>query len=95
MGICLGLQIAIIEFARDVVNMKNANSSEFDAATEFPIVALVSEWMDASGNREKRDEKSDLGGTMRLGAQDCHLVDNTLVKNIWKKYYFRASSPSL
>ncbi|MCX7126140.1 MAG: CTP synthase (glutamine hydrolyzing), partial [Gammaproteobacteria bacterium] len=85
LGICLGLQIAIIEFARDVVNMKNANSSEFDAATEFPIVALVSEWMDASGNREKRDEKSDLGGTMRLGAQDCHLVDNTLVKKIYGK----------
>src|SRR3990167_7309761 len=85
LGICLGLQITMIEFARHVANLKNANSSEFDKETPFPIIALVSEWMDQSGKIEKRDEKSHFGGTMRLGAQDCHLVDNTLAKKIYDK----------
>lgn len=85
LGICLGLQIAVIEFARHVAKLKNANSSEFDAETPFPVIALVSEWLDRSGAVEKRDEKSDLGGTMRLGAQDCRLLDNTLVKKIYGK----------
>lgn len=85
LGICLGLQIAVIEFARNVVKLNNANSSEFDKNTEFPVIALVSEWIDQSGSLEKRDEKSNLGGTMRLGAQDCHVVDNTLLKKIYAK----------
>lgn len=85
LGICLGLQIAVIEFARHVANMKDANSTEFDAQTSHPVIALVSEWIDRSGKIEKRDEKSDLGGTMRLGAQDCHVLNNTLVKKCYGK----------
>ena len=85
LGICLGLQIAVIEFARHVAHLKNANSTEFNKATSSPVVALVSEWMDQSGNIEKRTEKSDLGGTMRLGAQDCYLQDNSLAKKCYGK----------
>ncbi|OGT42170.1 MAG: CTP synthase [Gammaproteobacteria bacterium RIFCSPHIGHO2_12_FULL_40_19] len=85
LGICLGLQIAVIEFARHVAHLKDANSTEFNKTTPYPIVALVSEWIDQSGNIEKRTEKSDLGGTMRLGAQDCHLLDNSLAKKCYGK----------
>ncbi|PIZ04134.1 MAG: CTP synthetase [Gammaproteobacteria bacterium CG_4_10_14_0_8_um_filter_38_16] len=85
LGICLGLQIAVIEFARHVANLKNANSSEFDQKTPFPVIALVNEWVDYSGKLEKRDEKSDLGGTMRLGAQECTIEKNTLLEKIYKK----------
>ena len=85
LGICLGLQITMIEFARNILKMKNANSTEFDASTDFPIVALVSEWLDASGSLEKRDQNSDLGGTMRLGAQNCNVRDNTLIKKLYQK----------
>ncbi|HLB56280.1 MAG TPA: CTP synthase [Coxiellaceae bacterium] len=85
LGICLGLQIAVIEFARHVAQLENANSTEFDLQTPYPVVALVSEWIDQSGNTEKRDEKSDFGGTMRLGAQDCRLTDHTLAKKIYNK----------
>ncbi len=86
LGICLGLQITVIEFARHVANMKDANSTEFDAHTAFPVVALVSEWVDRSGSVEKRDEKSELGGTMRLGSQDCQVIDNSLVKKCYGKH---------
>lgn len=85
LGICLGLQITVIEYARHVANMAQANSTEFDANTAWPVVALVSEWIDRSGNVEKRDEKSDLGGTMRLGAQDCQVIENSLVKKCYGK----------
>ncbi len=85
LGICLGLQIAIIEFARHVAHLEKANSSEFDKDSPFPVVALVSEWLDKTGKVEKRDEKSHLGGTMRLGAQDCFVVENTLVKKCYGK----------
>ncbi|MCX7120748.1 MAG: CTP synthase [Gammaproteobacteria bacterium] len=85
LGICLGLQITMIEFSRNILKMNNANSTEFDATSDFPIVALVSEWMDASGNLERRDEKSELGGTMRLGAQDCRVTDNTIIKKLYSK----------
>ena len=85
LGICLGMQIAIIEFARHKAKMENANSTEFHPDTPFPVVALVSEWKDVNGNVEKRDENSDLGGTMRLGGQKCHLKQGTLARKLYKQ----------
>lgn len=73
LGICLGMQIAMIEYARNVAKLDDANSTEFDIECKSPVVGLITEWMDASGQKELRDEHSDLGGTMRLGAQECHL----------------------
>ena len=74
LGICLGLQVAIIEFARNMVNMKGANSTEFDENTQYPVIGLITEWEDENGNTQKRDKESNLGGTMRLGGQECELV---------------------
>ena len=79
LGICLGMQVALIEFARNVANMPNANSTEFDPETPFPVVGLINEWLDSDGSVEQRDESSDLGGTMRLGSQLCHLVEGSKV----------------
>ena len=73
LGICLGLQVAIIEYARNVLNLKGANSTEFDQNTKHPVIGLITEWNDISGKKEKRDKNSDLGGTMRLGGQLCKL----------------------
>lgn len=84
-GICLGMQIAIIEYARHVANMPTANSTEFDPETAFPVVALVTEWINHSGEREQRDASSDVGGTMRLGGQICQLVPGSLVRQIYGK----------
>ncbi len=83
LGICLGMQIAIVEFARHLANMPNANSTEFNPQTPYPVVALVTEWINASGEREQRTEKSDVGGTMRLGGQACLLQKNTLVQKLY------------
>lgn len=83
LGICLGMQIAIIEFARHKANMKNANSTEFDTKTAYPVIALVTEWQTAAGVVEKRDNNSDLGGTMRLGSQVCQLKPNTLAAKLY------------
>jgi len=83
LGICLGMQLAVIEFARDVAGLENANSTEFDPDSPHPVVGLITEWKDASGNVEKRDENSDLGGTMRLGAQKCPIVPGTLAARIY------------
>ncbi len=77
LGICLGMQVAYIEFARNVAGMENANSTEFDPDTPYPVVGLITEWLDATGSTEIRDVSDDLGGTMRLGSQLCHLIDNT------------------
>ena len=82
-GICFGMQMAVIEFARNVLNMKDASSSEF-GATKLPLVGLLTEWQTKTG-LEKRDKESDLGGTMRLGAYDCRLLDNSFVNSIYKK----------
>ena len=79
LGICLGMQVAYIEFARNVAGMENANSSEFDPDTPYPVVGLITEWLDAAGSKEIRDVSTDLGGTMRLGSQLCHLVPNSKV----------------
>ena len=73
LGICLGMQVAIIEYARNVLSLKGANSTEFDQNTKHPVIGLITEWNDISGKKEKRDKNSDLGGTMRLGGQLCKL----------------------
>jgi CTP synthase len=85
LGICLGMQIAVIEFARNVAKLKSANSTEFNDTTKFPVVGLISEWLDLEGSVERRDSSSDLGGTMRLGVQECHLEKNSLTRNLYKK----------
>jgi len=83
LGICLGMQIAIIEYARHKANMKNANSTEFDPETPFPVVALVTEWINQMGDRIERNEKSDIGGTMRLGGQASYLMPGTLANQYY------------
>ncbi len=85
LGICLGMQIALIEFARHKANMPQANSSEFDMNTPYPVVALVTDWTDQAGQKEVRHEHSDKGGTMRLGGQECHLVAGTLTQKLYNK----------
>jgi len=77
LGICLGMQVALIEYARNVAGLENANSTEFDPSTANPVVGLITEWLDADGQTEIRDNSSDLGGTMRLGSQLCHLIEGT------------------
>lgn len=83
LGICLGMQIAIVEFARHVANMEKAHSTEFDPSTPYPVIGLITEWMTEQGTIEHRTTNSDLGGTMRLGAQICQLTENSLVKKIY------------
>ncbi|HPP46012.1 MAG TPA: CTP synthase [Accumulibacter sp.] len=83
LGICLGMQLAVVEFARHVAGMRDAHSTEFDAETTHPVIALITEWQDASGQIEKRDENCDLGGTMRLGGQLCHLQEDTLAREVY------------
>jgi CTP synthase len=83
LGICLGMQLAVIEFARDVAKLANANSTEFNPDTPHPVVGLITEWQTADGVLEKRDENSDLGGTMRLGAQRCPIEPGTLAAQIY------------
>ena len=83
LGICLGMQVALIEFARHVAGLSNANSTEFDPDTDQPVVALITEWQNRSGQIEQRDENSDLGGTMRLGAQTCAVEPGTLAAEIY------------
>jgi CTP synthase len=83
LGICLGMQLAIIEFARNVAGLAGAHSTEFDPDTPHPVVALITEWMDRTGRIERRDAGSDLGGTMRLGGQGCTLGADTLVRRVY------------
>ncbi len=83
LGICLGMQIAIIEYARHLANMPNANSTEFDPQTPYPVVALVTEWITQEGERQERNEKSDVGGTMRLGGQACQLAKDSLAREMY------------
>lgn len=85
LGICLGMQVAYIEYARNVAGLRHANSSEFDKNTTEPVIALITEWQDANGQTESRNETSDLGGTMRLGAQQCHLVQGSLARQLYGK----------
>ncbi|WP_313952187.1 CTP synthase [Accumulibacter sp.] len=83
LGICLGMQLAVVEFARHVSGLNGAHSTEFDKDCPYPVVGLITEWQDASGRLEKRDENSDLGGTMRLGGQLCKLRDGTLARSVY------------
>ncbi|UMR30661.1 CTP synthase [Massilia sp. MB5] len=83
LGICLGMQVALIEYARHKAGLTNANSTEFEPNTDQPVVALIDEWQNRDGKVEKRDENSDLGGTMRLGAQACAVKQGTLAAEIY------------
>ena len=78
LGICLGMQVAVVEYARNVAGLKGANSSELDHNAKHPVIGLITEWLDSEGQVETRTESSDLGGTMRLGAQKCNLSDGSL-----------------
>jgi CTP synthase len=77
------MQMAVVEFARDVAGMSGAHSTEFEAETPYPVIGLITEWLDASGRIEKRSEASDLGGTMRLGGQVCKLAEGSLAREVY------------
>ena len=85
LGICLGMQVALIEYARNVLKLRGAHSTEFDSNTKHPIIALITEWSDMSGKQEQRDKNSDLGGTMRLGGQVCKLKKSSNAYKMYKK----------
>ena len=85
LGICLGMQVAVIEYARHLAGLPKANSTEFDRSTPDPVIALITEWITADGAVEKRDDSSDIGGTMRLGGQECRLKPDTRVHDLYGK----------
>lgn len=85
LGICLGMQTALIEFARHCADLPDANSTEFNRETPYPVVALITEWTDAKGDKQTRTQGSDLGGTMRLGGQACKLKPGTLAHQFYQK----------
>ena len=85
LGICLGMQVAVIEYARNVAKLEGAHSTEFDGDTPYPVIALITEWTTEEGRKEIRSAQSDLGGTMRLGAQKCRLVPGTLARETYRK----------
>ncbi|MFL6622042.1 MAG: CTP synthase [Sulfurifustis sp.] len=83
LGICLGMQVAVIEFARNVAGLKGAHSTEFDAKTPHPVIAMITEWMTPEGIKEYRSAGGDLGGTMRLGGQECKLLPGTRTRELY------------
>jgi CTP synthase len=85
LGICLGMQVAVIEFARHVAGLNGAHSTEFQKDTPYPVIALITEWTTAEGQVERRSETSDLGGTMRLGGQECRLTPDSRVRAVYGK----------
>ena len=85
LGICLGMQSVVIEFARNVVGLEGANSTEFDPKSPHPVIGLITEWIDSEGQVETRDENADIGGTMRLGAQECHLENGSKIQGVYGK----------
>jgi CTP synthase len=89
LGICLGLQVAIIEYARHVLGLAKAHSTEFDAGTPDPVIALITEWRDIDGSTQARSSESDLGGTMRLGAQECRLEAGTRAREMYGRDVIR------
>jgi len=89
LGICLGMQIAIIEAARNLADLSGAHSTEFNKDTKYPVIALITEWLESTGKVEERDEQSDLGGTMRLGAQTINLTKNSQIESIYNKEFIK------
>jgi CTP synthase len=85
LGICLGMQVAVIEFARHVAKLAGAHSTEFDSTSPYPVIALITEWMNADGSVEQRGSDSNLGGTMRLGGQQCKLAKGTIARRLYAK----------
>ena len=85
LGICLGMQVAVIEFARHVAGLNDAHSSEFSADCQYPVIAMITEWVTSAGGVERRNQDSDLGGTMRLGGQECHLSAGTKIMRAYAK----------
>ncbi|MDH5369691.1 MAG: CTP synthase [Gammaproteobacteria bacterium] len=85
LGICLGMQVAVIEYARNMAGLDDAHSTEFKQAAKHPVIGLITEWTNAEGNIEQRDESSDLGGTMRLGGQECNLKEGSHVREVYGK----------
>ncbi len=83
LGICLGMQLAVVEYARNVCAYADANSTEFSQISSYPVIGMIEEWEDKSGSVETRDENTDMGGTMRLGAQDCELVAGSLAATVY------------
>ena len=83
LGICMGMQVATIEYARHAAGLAGANSTEFDRDCAHPVIALITEWKDADGSIQQRDDQSDLGGTMRLGAQSSDVQPGTLAHSIY------------
>ncbi len=89
LGICLGMQLAIVEYGRNVLGLEQANSTEFNRATPHPVIALITEWQDAAKGAQARDEASGKGGTMRLGAQDVLLAEGTLARSLYGRDVIR------
>ena len=83
LGICLGMQVAVIEYARNVAGLEGAHSTEFDRDTKHPVIALITEWLNADGSVEQRGEDVDIGGSMRLGAQKCKLAKGTISRELY------------
>jgi CTP synthase len=83
LGICLGMQVAVIEYARNVAGLEGAHSTEFDRDAKHPVIALITEWLNADGSVEQRGEDVDIGGTMRLGAQKCKLAKGTISRKLY------------
>ncbi|MDH5648236.1 MAG: CTP synthase [Gammaproteobacteria bacterium] len=85
LGICLGMQLAVIEFARNVAGLTGAHSTELEPNTSHPVIALITEWVNSEGKKESRNSNSDLGGTMRLGGQSCKLIPGSLAHSLYKQ----------
>ena len=85
LGICLGMQLAVVEYARNVAKLEGAHSTEFDKESPNPVIGLIKEWVSNQGNIERRTEASDLGGSMRLGAQKCRLEKDSLMYSLFKE----------
>ncbi|MEK7991775.1 MAG: CTP synthase [Thiotrichaceae bacterium] len=89
LGICLGMQVAVVDFARNVAGLSDAHSTEFDPKTSHPVIALITEWLNDSGGVETRTESSDFGGTMRLGGQTCHLMTGSKTRDLYNQEIIR------